>query len=303
MRSLSTFWYVFKNTFTSREYYRDVVKAPFSFSLKFFFLSFTFFAALITVWMTATSFYPLHRVITEPLFLSRLAEVFPEELVITIDQGVASSNVQEPYAIPMERLDTFIDSISQQVKGANSEEPASLLVVDTKASVEDIFTYNTAALLTKHSISVRNGDGEFRTYRLSEDVSARVDRNQIEGVLGVLAPYLRVVIPLVILVMFLCIAFLFPLFNLLYLLLASVLLWIVSRLFHSTLSYGKVYQIGLHLCVIVTVVSYGVGVLVPRSIPYFDTILLLLLGGWIFQGLDAAPSKSVLKKHRIGKNK
>src|SRR3989338_10218443 len=102
MSKIAIFFYVLKRTFTSPAYYADILKAPFSFSLKFFLLYFFFFALVGTGILTLKLVEQVKQ--TLAVLPSKLEALYPDELEIRIQNGTVSTNVAEPFFVPLKEI-------------------------------------------------------------------------------------------------------------------------------------------------------------------------------------------------------
>jgi hypothetical protein len=139
---------------TSTEYYYHIIQTNFRFTLKFF-VGFCVLAAALS----AINVYQHTIIPLKPLaqnIPSQLAQVFPSDTEITIINGQVSINQPEPYVITLDQLRQVLVSIGRQVLGASSYQARYLLVVDTEATLEDYYRYQTLLLLTKDSFIYRD---------------------------------------------------------------------------------------------------------------------------------------------------
>jgi len=144
---IKAFFYCLKRTFTSPDYYADILKAPFSFSLKFFYGFFFLYALILTSFVTVRYLLPLGDLLK---FLpDKLVEMYPSELEVTIKDGEVSTNVAEPYAIPLSRFEKILDELDKSVLGESVEKVENLVVIDTRGKIDDFSRYRTYVLLTK----------------------------------------------------------------------------------------------------------------------------------------------------------
>lgn len=80
-------------------YYQELLSRPASFSWKYYFA----FTLTLTIFLTITLSVPLvskvHQVARD--LPEKFFAYYPDELEVRIDKGVASSNVVEPYFLPV----------------------------------------------------------------------------------------------------------------------------------------------------------------------------------------------------------
>lgn len=273
MQKISIFWRTLKKTFTSASYYQDVLKSPFSFSLKFFFCFIVLYALVATAFITVRYLAPLNRYIVN---LPQLVQsLYPPELVITIKNGETSVNVPQPYAIPLEKVETIFDNWKQrQVLGAGTDTIKNLLVIDTAGSVDNFNRYSTYVLLTKTSISAKRNQNSIQTYPLDKNTNLIINQKVIATIVNRFTPYLNKALPILIAGTFLITLFFFPINRLAWLVLFALIIKLVSRLFSFVLTYQQSYQIGLHFIVVSTTITSLADLFLPRSIPFFETFII-----------------------------
>lgn len=290
MAKVSTFFYSLKKTFISPAYYADILKAPFRFSLKFYYFYFILFAIIGTAIMTIRLLMPLNTFLkTLP---KHLENIYPTELVITIQNGQASTNVKEPYFIPVSRIKPVIDEL-KNVLGENTEKIDNLLVIDTKATLESFSQYQTYALLTRTSLSYVNDNGNIETVPLKDTSDIVIDKFFVKNLVEKLSPMLENFLPLGIpLVFFFMILFL-PSINFSYLLFFALILMVAAKIIVFNLSYKKSLQVGLHLIVVYTTVFSLLSLSgLSFNFPFLRTIILVIMAIFILNKIKAAQTQS-----------
>jgi len=274
MRKLQTFWYVLKNTFTSPSYYRDILKAPFNFSLKFFYFYFLFFSLFITCFISA-AFIPLHSPLKK--LPDTLTAAYPKELVITVRKGQASTNVNEPYAIPLSQFKSLFNE--KDIQTENKKDLKNLLVIDTKkGAIEDFNQYQTVALLTKNHISYIGRNSQIESQSLSELKDFSINKETVKNISSKVAVFIPFILPMLILLVFIGTLLFLPFAKLLYLVFGAFLIWITAKILSRPLSYKKSYQIGLHLIIVVST-FFGILSLftINLQFPFAQSLLLIIL--------------------------
>jgi len=93
-------------------------------------------------------------------------EVYPQKLEIKIKNGIAQTNVTEPYYIVI-RQETLNNILSLEKNDPNTISKVRLLAIDTKGKAEEFEQYQTLALLTQTSL-VYQSDNEINIYSLRE---------------------------------------------------------------------------------------------------------------------------------------
>ena len=276
MGKINTFIHVLKKTFTSPLYYKEILKAPFSFSLKFFIFYFFLFSIISTLFISINFLSKTQSYIRN--LPAMLIEAYPEELEVKVRNGEVSTNVKEPYKMSVKEVEKVFEENKDNVLGAKEEDLENILVIDTSGSMEDFEKYKTAVLITKKNIMYVNDQGRYETFPLSEVGDVTINRSMVETFVGSLAPFLNLVFPGLVLFVFIGAFIFIPLGKMTYLLFFALVLWIIAKLMKYVLSFGKAYQMGLHL-VVITTTLFGLLSLIKVNItfPFLQTILLSVL--------------------------
>ncbi len=265
MNKLKTFYNSFIKSISSPAYYRDIVKAPISFSLKYvFLLSYVF----MFIFIATAAIYMATLLPKLPEFVStaktRLDEFYPVDLIITIKDGIVTTNKEEP---------VFLN-----IPEVTDEDIKHVVTIDTKAQVEDYYDYDTFFLVTDDSVVYPESDN--KTYSVSsikelqEDVEiTKIDRNVYEEFLVVayssldtivqLAPF--ILIGVVLIVPFIASVFEF-IRNIIIVAILSVITFVFALLLKINLPYLKIFQMGLHavtIPLILMLVLFFTGATVP----------------------------------------
>lgn len=255
-----------KSSIYDPQYYQGLTNRSFSYSVKYIF-SFAFILALLL--MIKFSIFAL------PQFMSGLNEIgpsivnnYPSELQVVIKDGVASTNVKEPYYIEN------LDSLKEAGVEINGNTPKNLVVIDTKskANVEDLQKHDTLFLITGTYFMYQEENGKITIQSLADVPDVVINKASVSRFIDEYSPYLKFFIPIAY-VGILIFAYMYVIFNLVYLLFAALLVWLVGTLKKTKLDYKKSYQISMHLMTLPALVI----LLLPVSFPFAFT--LFLLGG------------------------
>lgn len=246
MNKLKTWWHVFSKSITNFSYYGDILKAPISFSLKYLYILVYFVITIQAIIWSVQLAFLLPQL---PGYLqnleSRMREVYPKDLIVTIQNGVLSTNAEEPLFIDIPEL-------------YESERIEHFITIDTEASVEAYLDYETFFLLTDREIVYPDSSyEEITTYEVMP-IDTVEDKTIItrESYLGVvdevssIIPVLPKLAPIILITG----TFIFPLFlsviivgsHLFLLLFLSVVTWVVAAILKLKISYMKAYQLGIH---------------------------------------------------------
>jgi len=293
MKKLKTFFQTFRNSAFKPLYYKDVLKAPFSFSIKYFLFLFLVLSLLTAATL---SFFLVQKV--NP-YLNQLKtqapEFYPPELELTIKDGSVSINQPEPYFIPIKK-EWFPEEIQKEIKMAPID---NVLVIDTQVEPSEIKKYQTFVLLTKNDLAFMGNANEIRIQSLEQADDFTLNQKVVKQGWQYVTPYFKYIVPVMIAFLLIFIPLGTILGKFVYLLAVSVLTWMLSRLFRprpkddrplddkiQTINYAKSLQINLHAITLPTVILALFQFLgVNPQIPFFQTIILLIFNGIIFASI------------------
>ena len=243
MNKLKTFFYSFKKSLTDFNYYLEIVKAKFSFSLKYLFLLLIFVSFFTSISFASSILKTIPKV---PSFVEKgkilVNKFYPKELEITIKDGSLSTNIKEPYFIKMPQ--EFMDKNNASL---------NLITIDTTAKVEDIKKYNTALLVTKNAVVYPDKNEQYKVSFLNKVPDYKIDKKIYDQLAAKLLSYSKYIIPVMkfaailsLIVLPFIMAPLALMGKLIYLLFMTVPLFILALILKKKLSYGKVYQLSIH---------------------------------------------------------
>lgn len=251
MGKLKTFFQSFVKSLTQPSYYNDILSAKFSFSLKYLFFL-VFLLSLVGALKFAVNVISLRPKLPEFVDNAKkvVMDIYPEKLILTYKGGKISTNVKEPYYIDM----------PEEGKGLGLEG-MHLVAIDTKGSAEEYQKYNSAILLTDESAVIpdnENGNYSYKMYPLADMLKDVPDGSFLNKTLyqtfaSLTLPYIDK-LPVYLMSFALVAVLLWPFFGALfslsgymfYLLVFTLLLWVIAKIMKKNLSYGKVYQLSLH---------------------------------------------------------
>jgi len=277
MKKLSTLVYVFWESLTKPEYYKDITTAKFSFSLKYLYLLLSFSSLLLGVKAAIGVIKSTPQI---PGFIEKtkivLSQIYPEELTLTVRDKKISTNVVEPYFI----------LIPKEI-GVPEGKIKYLLAIDTSADIADFDNYQSWFLLSNEFVAIKDNSTGYKVQPLSEvlkDVpdGTTMKKSDFNTLVALLDPYYQYVYPAVyVFIVFLMT--LWPLFvavfgligRLILLVFYSLLLFIMAKLLKKSLIYKNVYQMSMHGLTISILISTFLA-LINFSIPYVSLLAFLI---------------------------
>lgn len=175
--------------------------------------------------------------------LSAIAAYYPADLTLTVKGGHASTNVKEPYIVPMPA-----DSRPSPAAASGQKQPTNLVVIDTSAAspLDSFKSYDTVLLVTKDYIVSEKSKGQLSVLQLSSFPDFALDRSSITGFIGRVAPLLKLLLPLLFLLMLAGFFIGLTISNLFFLAFISLFTWAASAIMRSGLNYGHCYALGIY---------------------------------------------------------
>ena len=292
MEKLKIFWRTFVNSLTKPSYYKDILQAKFSFSLKY--LAFLLFLISLVGALKFT-FGLLDLKPKLPEFIDKakivVMNVYPDKLIITVKGGKISTNVKEPYFIEMPEEVRDLGLISK-----------NLVAIDTQGNVEDFEKYDSTILLTDEFAVLNDYQSGRPGYKVNplkdylKDVPDGVQMNkavyqtfanQVLPYIDKLPQYLMGLSLILIILMPFLGALLTLSGYMLYLILPVFILWIISKLMKKGLAYGKVFQLSMHGLTLPILISALI-TLYGKSFPFLFSIIFF---GFMIFVLSRIPGK------------
>lgn len=277
---MKQFFITIRDSIYNPKFYHELLKRPMGFSLKYFFL-FILIVAILTTAVVSSQIIPLINRGVGTAAEQVLAQ-YPDELVITIKNGQASTNVAEPYAIKMPQ--EWLKAYTSQSSPEASWEPENLVVIDTSAvassfSLDALKARKTATLLTKDALVVAKNPNELSVLPLKAIPDASVSKPMLTDLREKIRPWLKFLGPVVAFVL-LVVIFIGGMSQLAYLLIAALLIWALTAIMKIKTGYTKAYQIGLHAITLPMIAGLLFDAIAhrPRA-PFLFTILMLIVVG------------------------
>jgi len=260
MHRLQRFFDILWKSVSDRQYYHDILRASFGFSAKYL-LILLFILSLATIMRNAVWFIPKFPSVQTGLenIKSTIKTLYPEELVVTISDGVLSTNADEP---------NRIDIPVSWREALGEDDYKYLFVIDTKASAQDFDSYNTIFLVTDKSVIYPDQRG----YKVSSltDLSGDtvIDQKKYEAAVSEITPLLNALQSLV--AVFLVAYAIFGPFvgsiiaftgKLIYLLLFTLAVLLIAKILNLPYGYKDLYRLSMHGLTTPILVTYVFSVL------------------------------------------
>lgn len=252
----------------SPAYYNDVIRAPYSFSWKYF-LAFNFICVVLLGLVIAVpiSFFNFAGM------LQHVASQYPQDLEVVAGANGIQINQPLPYAVPMPMENRPLMEEARIEEGI----PANIITfVDEQdatygAQVNQVF--DSMIVVTPQMVYVSEGNepdefGEVRAYAVPEFQEEMVVNSQlINGWVNNIAnnPFVanRLYVPLIALAIIIVMFPLMIIWKTITLAFYTVVVWAITSLAmkDKNLRFGKVFQIGQHSMTLISALSIIVGIL------------------------------------------
>ncbi len=260
---------VFKQSFYSPQFYRELKHKNFWFSLRYFY-SLVLILAFVSA--VATSIFVLPMVKTLMQKAEPFLRSYPSELTVTIQDGRASTNVEEPYFVEMPR---GLCNLSSEMKEDDFCKLANVVAIDTKTpfSLSKMEEYRTLAWLTSDSMVVKQG-AETRVTALKDVPNTVINKQFMDGLADKTDKMVKratpVVLPITAILIFL--AYIISLSKLVFLLFGALIVLLIARVKKVEMTYGYAYRIGLHAVTLGVILNFLGNVGLP-GVPILFTVL------------------------------
>ena len=252
-----TYWHVLFNSSTLPSYYLAILNTKLKFSLRFFLVSYVLLSVLATI-LFATIQVP-HWETQLKSSAQEAATNFPNDLKIMWDGKMLSSTNKQPLAIsyphafPHENLPStfaYLDTTTDSLDAVNHKTQANALFV-----------------ITQHHLYVNGAEKSSSNLELNQvygfEKPFTVTKTTIGGYAQNVSSFIQQALEGAIIFYPFGFFVLMVITRLFSLLLDSVLIFYVLRLFQKPFPYWKIYQVSLHICVVAEFVE----LLTTRFIP------------------------------------
>jgi len=227
------FFKTIKNSIYSPSFYQQIPTRSFKSSLGYFLLLTLILTIVSTLTFLGTLLTDVPADIQE--LLQSTTNCYPDELEIKINKGQVTTNVAEPYFIPL--------CLAYQT----DKDYNNLVVIDTQTpfSSTQLNQYKTMTWLTKDALIYKKSGLKVEAVDLSQVADFTLDKSTVNYWIGFISPWVKFIGPaLTVLIIFgLYIFYSLKLINLLFI---ALLIWLLAKILKKTLGYGQAYKLGLY---------------------------------------------------------
>jgi len=253
----------FQDSLSSKKFYASLPEKSFSSSVGYYF-TLIFVVAIIFAAVISWNVLPVVNSFAENIGPT-IIQYYPENLEVSIKDGVASHNQEDPVFIP------FAVPTEQGFElPKEGEAPFRyVLVIDTNTPfiLEKFEEYETLSYLGPDSFVVINDNGNpevFALKDLPEDFT--VNQQSILSLIGKFQPLTRLLPALLFVLMFI-VGFFFYSLSFVRIILAAIIILAIHRLRGLNYSFKKSYQVALHASTLSIVLIPGILLFLHFDIP------------------------------------
>ena len=210
----------------------------------------------------------------------QVSALFPAELELRIKNSQVSTNVAEPYAIPLP------EAWQETGRGKRGAAPKNLIVIDTSAPISssDFQTHDTLMIISRDEVGYSDyRENKVQIQKLSGwDINSTMTRDTFAALVdyGFSILY-KVGIVLLVLLPFIIFSGLFV-WYVVYLIFGALLIYLAAKLRHYPLTYGESYRYGLYLITLPLLLSYLLSPIF--HIPFVFSVVLFATAYWLLKG-------------------
>lgn len=243
--------------------------------------------------------------------LDILERWYPDDLALTFSGTTLSTNADGPVVL----------DLPPEWQGSHDTKQLHAVVIDTDATVDDFYEYETMVLMTKTMAAVKDDNG-FRVVDYDDfDEGGTIDQafvTEVADALRAFTPYLPAIAWTLVALLALILPWVIGGFawglNLFFLLWASLLLWACSAAMGRGLTYGRLYHLGLFGVTSSLVIAFGLR-MTAVSVPLLPSLaffawMIAVIAGFPHSKTHALPplppaatTKKILAKKSVAKKK
>jgi hypothetical protein len=261
-----------QNSIFNPLYYRELLSKRFSFSFKYYWALGVLFSLLLTC-LTSLAIIPkLNSVLYSAP--EAVLHYYPDELVLTAEKGFITTNVSEPYFLP-------IPAIIREEVGSQMQFDHAV-VIDTKNpfSLAQLAKYRSMVWIGNDFLAYYDdpNSSNVTTKYLDPKMSFVLNEDKVKFGLESIEPYFKFVAPALVLIFLLGYLLMFGAY-LLYLLIGALFILLVAKFLKVSMDYGQAYRVGLH-AMTAPILLNGMLITLGMSIseiPFLFSVLMLVV--------------------------
>jgi len=226
------FFQTLKSVFYNPAFYQQIPKNTLGKPVRFLFLVVGLFILISGSAGLPSMIKGTSEVVNNNVFV----DSYPSGLVVNIEDGVASANVEQPFFIP--------------IKEEENEGLDNFLVINTEegVSLDEADSYNSVLVLLKNKVIFQD-DKETRTLSLDDFGNYTLTQEVFEKVVVIAQSMLWPVFIVVGILIFAGVTAFMVLSQMVVALVATLVVLVLSKVRKVSLSYGNAYKIALYALV------------------------------------------------------
>ena len=258
-----------KQSIYGPDYYRAVLTEPMRTSWKYYSAFALLVAVILTIILSVPLVFDANKVAHD--FPPKFFAYYPDELELTIRNGIVGSSVTEPYFLP-------VPVELRDIKVLQTLENVAVIDTKTVFSIEQFNAYNAMFWVGLDQVAYRDERGAIRIEPIDKNVSFVINEQKLRKFEERITPYYSLIGPIIVMAIFTGLVVAFGV-NFIYLLFGALLIMFLGRFLKQTWSYGKAYQIGLHAITLSLLIDTFISILGLGIVrfPFASTIVMLLV--------------------------
>lgn len=231
MKKLKAFLHIYRKSLTSPKYYFELLKTPFIFSIKYLLVMALIASAIVSVSTSIQTTPQLKTTVNNTILKAR--ELFPNDLVISLNNGSWTINKPEPYIVPV------------PIENIPKDTPKNLVVFYHDGTLDDLKKLDTIAIVNTTNLVIED-NGQIQTYPLRDFPNGSFTKRNFETLVDSFQAITKYLPFLAAATIFLGLFIYYFLYRIIYLLIVGALISLAGMLSSVRLGFKNAYVIGLH---------------------------------------------------------
>ena len=229
---------------------------------------------LLALFPTILYSIPLVPLVTSTLrnLPQNFAAYYPDELVVPIVNGIATTTVPQPFYLPIPAI------MKEQLSRELGVEYLGVIDVTSPVSLEKYREHRALFWIAKDALVIQGQKDEMRVSPFASNFNFTLSEKGILGIIGGFEPYFKFVLPVLILAIFVGLCFAFAI-NLVYLIFPAFIMYAVMGLWKHKWTFGTAFQVCLHattfpllFSALLSLFGFNLG-----NLPFASTLILLAM--------------------------
>lgn len=273
-----------------------------------YFMGVSFFVLAVWALLFVLAPYLKHKE-TINSTVDSIVHFYPEELVLTIQDGKLSSNSEQPYAFKLTDFistedwnarfkEGFEEGMSQNTPVSVDLEELNILVIDTQTpySIEEFFQHQTIAWVSSDAIYVMSENKRIEAIPLAEVPNIVIDKALVDETMETALKGMQSFIPILGSLLFVGAFIGLVLFRMAYLLFFALVFLLASTVMKLSHNFGASYKIGFYA---ITLPSFLMPLLLASpfpmlaGVPFLFTLVSLIVA---IVNLNGAKNAGLIKE-------